>query len=234
MKVWGVVPAAGAGTRMGTGEPKQYREAAGAPILIHTLRALLDSGAIEGITVAAAADWIDRARELVTRYLTDTAPVSVVAGGATRQQSVGRALMSLAGAGVEIVVIHDAARPLVTGRTVRDTVEAARRHGAAVAAVPAAEASCLTRDGLVAEYVDRGRHAIIQTPQAFRYDLIMKAHERAAADRVTDAVDDGTLVFRLGEPVAVTNGDPDNIKVTYLTDALRLERTGVRAERDGA
>jgi 2-C-methyl-D-erythritol 4-phosphate cytidylyltransferase len=234
MKIWGVVPAAGAGTRMGSGDPKQYRQAAGAPILIHTLRALLDSGIVEGVTVAAAADWVDRARGLITQYLGDTAPVYVVAGGATRQQSVARALVSLSGAGVLIVVIHDAARPLVTGRIIRDAVDAARHHGAAVAAVPAAEASCLTAGGLIAEYVDRGRHVIIQTPQAFRYDLIMKAHERAAADGVTDAVDDGTLVTRLGEPVAVTNGSPDNIKVTYLTDALRLETIGVRTGRDGA
>jgi len=234
MKVWGVVPAAGSGTRMGSGDPKQYREAAGGPILIHTLRALLDSGAVEGITVAAAADWIDRARILVAEHLTDAAPVLIVAGGATRQQSVHRVLASLSGAGVQIVVIHDAARPFATGRTIRDTVAAARRHGAAGAAVPAAEASCLTAGGLVAEYIDRGRHVIIQTPQAFRYDLITRAHERAITDGITDAVDDGTLVFRLGEPVAVTDGDPDNIKVTYLTDALRLERIGVRADRDGA
>lgn len=234
MKVWGVVPAAGSGKRMGLGEPKQYREAAGAPILIHTLKALAESAAVEGITVAVAAEWIDRARDLVARHLPDAPPVSVVEGGATRQQSVRRALESLAGAGVEIVVIHDAARPLVTGPIIRDSVEAAIRHGAAVAAVVAAEASCLTRDGLVSEYIDRSRHVIIQTPQSFRYDLIVRAHERAAADGVTDAVDDGSLVFRLEEPVAVTAGSPDNIKVTYLKDALRLETIGEQPGGDGA
>jgi 2-C-methyl-D-erythritol 4-phosphate cytidylyltransferase len=234
MKVWGVVPAAGSGTRMGSGDPKQYREAAGVPILIHTLRALLDSGAVEGITVAAAADWIDRARILVAEHLTDAAPVLIVAGGATRQQSVHRALASLSGAGVQIVVIHDAARPFATGRTIRDTVAAARRHGAAVAAVPAAEASCLTAGGLVAEYIDRGRHVIIQTPQAFRYDLIMTAHEQAVAAGLTDAVDDGLLVVRLGQPVAVTGGSPDNIKITYGADTVRLEELRAHAGKDRA
>jgi len=228
MKVWGVVRAAGEGTRMGVGDPKQYRKAAGVPILIHTLKALIDSGAVEGITVAAAADWIERARSLVNEHLGGLAPIRIVAGGATRQQSVCRALESLSDTGVEIVVIHDAARPLVTARAIREAVEAAGRHGAAVAAVPATEASCLTKGGMVAEYIDRRRHAIIQTPQAFRYDLIMKAHKHATASGITDAVDDGTLVLALGETVAVIEGSPDNIKVTYQNDALRLE--GIRAQ----
>lgn len=231
MKVWGVVPAAGMWRRMGAGAPKQYREAGGCPILIHTLRALLNCDVVGGVTVAAAPDWIERARTLVTGHLGAAAPVSVVAGGATRQESVCRALISLKGAGVEIVVIHDAARPLVTGRVIRGAVEAAGRHGAAVAAIPAAEASCLTDGGLVAEYIDRRRHMIIQTPQAFRYELIMKAHDLAAAAGITDAVDDGLLVYRIGQPVAVTDGSPDNIKVTYQTDAARLEEMRARTDK---
>ncbi len=222
MRVWGVVPAAGTGRRMGEGDPKQYREARGAPILIHTLKALLDSGAVEGITVPVAEDFLNRARGLVREHLGDKNPISFVVGGATRQQSVCRALVSLKDAGVEIVVIHDAARPLVTGQTIWDAVDTARRDGAAVAAIPAAEASCLTKDGLICEYIDRRRHAIIQTPQAFSYVLIMKAHEQAAAAGITDAADDGQLVLRTGMKVAIFAGSTENIKITYPVDLRAL------------
>jgi 2-C-methyl-D-erythritol 4-phosphate cytidylyltransferase len=186
--------------------------------------------AVEGITVPVATDFLDRAGTLVTEHLGTEIPVSFVVGGATRQDSVHRALLSLKDRGVEIVVIHDAARPLVTGRTVRDAVETAERHGAAVAAIPAAEASCLTEDGLVTEYIDRGRHVIIQTPQAFRYDLIMKAHDEAVAAGITDAVDDGILVLRIGRKVSVFPGSPENIKVTYRGDILKLK--GMIENRD--
>ncbi len=224
MKVWGIVPAAGMGRRMGQGNPKQYREAAGAPILIHTLRALLESKALEGITVAVADEFIERARRLAAEHLGDGGMVSFATGGATRQESVYRALVSLADARVDMVIIHDAARPLVTGETIRATLAAAIAHGAAVAAIPAAEASCLTDGGLIAEYIDRSRHMTIQTPQAFRYELIMKAHEEALEAGITDAVDDGLLVFRLKEPVAVSDGRPENIKVTYRADLRNLEK----------
>jgi 2-C-methyl-D-erythritol 4-phosphate cytidylyltransferase len=154
----------------------------------------------------------------VKEYLGEETPVSFVVGGATRQDSVRRALLSLKDRGVEIVVIHDAARPLVTGRTIRDAVDAAHLHGAAVAAIPAAEASCLAKDGLVTEYIDRARHVIIQTPQAFRYDLIMKAHDEAAGGGIADAVDDGILVLRIGGKVSIFPGSTENIKVTYPVD----------------
>lgn len=229
-----MVPAAGIGRRMGKGDPKQYREAAGAPILIHTLRTLLDSKAVEGITVAVEKDFIDRAGKLVIEYLGDRAPVSFVVGGATRQQSVYRALISLRDADVQIVVIHDAARPLVTGAIIRNAVDAARHHGAAVATIPATEASCLADDGLIAEYIDRRRHMTIQTPQAFCYDLIIKAHEQATVAGITDAVDDGILVLRVGGEVSVFAGSPQNIKVTYEGDITKLSGMATGGKQHGA
>jgi 2-C-methyl-D-erythritol 4-phosphate cytidylyltransferase len=218
MKVWGVVPAAGMGRRMGKGSPKQYREAAGAPILIHTLRALLESNMLEGITVAVAGEFAERARKLVADHLGDGVTVSFVTGGATRQESVYRALLSIADRGVDMVIIHDAARPLVTGETIRAALTAALEHGAAVAAIPAAEASCLTDGGLITGYIDRSRHMTIQTPQAFRFEVIMKAHEEALAAGITDAVDDGLLVLRIGLPIFIASGNPENVKVTYEGD----------------
>ncbi len=216
---------------MGTGDPKQYREAAGAPILVHTLRALFDSGAVEGITVAVEEGFIKRAAVIVAQHLGEAASVSFVVGGATRQESVYRALLSLADKDVGIVVIHDAARPLVTGEIVRDAIAAAGRCGAAVAAVPATEASCLTDDGLIAEYIDRRRHVTIQTPQAFAYDLIMKAHREALAAGITDAVDDGILALKAGAEVLVIPGSPENIKVTYQGDIAKLSGTTARGKR---
>jgi 2-C-methyl-D-erythritol 4-phosphate cytidylyltransferase len=222
MKVWGVVPAAGMGRRMGWGSPKQYREAAGAPILIHTLRALLESKALDGITVAVADDFIDHARKLVAEHLGEGVAVSFVTGGATRQESVYRALASLVDSGVDFVVIHDAARPLVTVETIRATLAAAVAHGAAVAAIPAAEASCLVDGGLIAEYIDRSRHMTIQTPQAFRFELIMRAHEQAVAAGITDAVDDGQLALRTGSSVSIVDGSVENIKITYPVDLGKI------------
>lgn len=224
MRVWGVVPAAGIGRRMGEGDPKQYREAAGAPILVHTLKALTASKVVDGIIIAVAENYIGHAQGLVADFFGADAPIRCVVGGATRQESVYRALLSLAEARVDIVIIHDAARPLVTDETIHATLAAAEAQGAAVAAIPAAEASCLAESGLVTEYIDRRRHVTIQTPQAFRYELIVKAHEQAIVTGITDAVDDGLLVFRLGEPVAVSDGRPENIKVTYEGDIMKLEK----------
>jgi 2-C-methyl-D-erythritol 4-phosphate cytidylyltransferase len=224
MRVWAVVPAAGEGRRMGAGEPKQYREAAGAPIFVHTLRALLESKVFDGITVAVAEGFLDLGRRLAAAHLGDGAPVSFVVGGGTRQESVYRALVSLEAVGVDIVAIHDAARPLVTADIIRRVVEAAEVRGAALAAVPATEASCLAAGGLIAEYIDRTRHMTIQTPQAFRYDLIMKAHKEAPAAGITDAVDDGLLILRIGGSVAVVEGDRGNMKVTYEGDLRMFNR----------
>jgi 2-C-methyl-D-erythritol 4-phosphate cytidylyltransferase len=224
VKVWGLVAAAGSGVRMGEGGPKQFREVAGRPLFVHTLGALLEPGVIDGITVAVAEGFLARAQEIVSEHLATDVPIDCVAGGATRQESVYRGLVSIAGRGIDIVVIHDAARPLVSPETVRAAVDGAAAFGAAVAAVPAAEASCLAEGGFIAAYVDRTRHYTIQTPQAFRFDIIMAAHEKARSAGTTDAVDDGVLVRGMGEEVAVVAGSPENVKVTYIEDLNRITK----------
>ena len=222
----GIVAAAGAGARFGApsgGTPKQFLELAGEPVLVRSIRAVLGCEAPELVAVAVPADWRGHAEQLVAAA--ELSPhVILLDGGATRQESVARSLERLAGPDEpDYVVIHDAVRPLTTAELARATLDAARRHDAAVVAAPTVD-TIATRSGEWLEAVlDRSTLLNIQTPQAFQYALIREAHERAARDGIRDASDDAALVLRLGHRVAVVPGPPTNIKITSLAD-LELAR----------
>ena len=217
-----VIVAAGAGRRMGGaagGSRKQYLEIAGEPVLLRALRPFLDHPRVGHVAVvlppedlAAPPAWL---AEL---------PVSRVAGGAERGDSVWNGLRAVEGRGA-LVLIHDGARPFVSADLI-DRVLAAAVHGGAVAALPATDTlKEVDADGRVAATVDRSRFWHAQTPQAFRYDDIVAAH-RAAREAGVAATDDAALAERHGVPVYVVEGDPANIKVTRPFD---LEIAGILA-----
>jgi 2-C-methyl-D-erythritol 4-phosphate cytidylyltransferase len=210
--------AAGEGERFGGALPKPLVPVDGRPMLRRSLAPFLEVKVISEIVVAAPP----RCLRDVQTLLQDVAAVRVVSGGATRQQSAQHALDALT-ANVDIVVVHDAARPLVTRNVIDAVMAAAETHGAAVPALPVADTVKRVREGFVEATLRREVLRAVQTPQAFRFHVYKEAHERAEAQGVV-ATDDAALVeyFELSQ-VAVVDGSPRNIKITRPDDLALAE-----------
>ena len=221
-----LVVAAGRGLRLGADRPKQYLTCAGRPLIVHTLEALAASFPFSAITVVIRAD--DQALyEQAVANLTATAAAALTApaiGGATRQQSVLAGLETLTATEPEIVLIHDAARPFPSAELVARAIEAAERHGAAAPGTAMSDTvKQVDIDGRVLATPPRSALRAVQTPQAFRFPLILAAHRRAAVGGVGDLTDDVAVAEWAGAPAYVFEGDPDNVKVTTLKDLEAAE-----------
>ena len=173
---------------------------------------------VAAVVVAAPAAHVARARRLLGRG--GRTPVTVVAGGSTRQESVWRALQ--AAPEVPVTLVHDAVRPFVTAALVDAVIAAALADGGAICAVPVAETLKRVREGFVETTVDREALWAVQTPQAFRTALLREAHDKARRDGFT-GTDEAMLVERLGHPVRVVRGRPDNVKITTAEDLRRAQ-----------
>jgi 2-C-methyl-D-erythritol 4-phosphate cytidylyltransferase len=212
-----LVPAGGVGARMGLRTPKQFLRLDGNTILARTLRHFTSHPAVSAIVVAAPAAHVARTRVLLARRRQPS--VTVVAGGATRQDSVWCALQETP-SDADIVIVHDAVRPFITRALIDAVVSAAVAGGAAICALPIAETVKRVTDGLVEATVDRTGLWAVQTPQAFRAALLREAHEKARRDGVV-GTDEAMLVERMGHPVRVVPGLPGNVKITTPDDLRR-------------
>ena len=220
-----VIPAGGVGARLGARTPKQFLRIGRTPILAMTVRHFTRHPSMAAVVVAAPAAHLALTRRILARTGRG-APATVVAGGPTRQDSVWLALLALPGP-VDVVVVHDGVRPLITRRLVDDVVRAAVESGAAICALPIAETVKRVCGGFVEATLDRSELWAVQTPQAFRADLLREAHEKARRDGV-GGTDDAMLVERLGHPVRVVAGLPGNVKITTPEDLRRLRRVSRR------
>lgn len=199
------------------GEDKLFAEVAGRPILAHTLAAAARSGAFARTVIAAPPERHALIRELAERE--GVVDLVLITGGERRQDSVRGALEATGD--VEVVAVHDAARPLCPPQLFVDCVQAAQRHGAATTAIPVVDSIKRAVDGVVLQSLDRGDLYAIQTPQAFHRELLVDGHRHA----VTSAMavdDDAALIEALGRPVHIVPGSPDNFKVTYPRDLVLL------------
>lgn len=216
MIVTAIVPAAGAGIRFGGAVKKQFIALNGLPILSHTLRALAASKALASIIVVVPPGEELRGREALELARIDL-ETEVVPGGQVRQDSVYIGLQR-AKAETDLVLIHDGVRPFVSREVVLATVEAAKEWGAAIAAVPVIDTiKRVDTDGFVVEALQREQLWSVQTPQVFRYALLMQAH-RAIRERGIVATDDAALVERIGGMVKVVRGSYENLKITSEED----------------
>lgn len=208
-----LVPAAGAGVRLGAGTPKALHALDGIPLLVHAVQRAAGAAGVAAIVVAAPPDAVD----FVTELLAGVAPVTVVAGGASRQESVSRAL-DAAPSHLPIVLVHDAARCLAPP-ALFEAVAAAVRAGA-YAVIPAQPVidtiKRVDAASVVVGTVDRAALRAVQTPQGFRRDTLLAAHA-AAVDEHTD---DAGMVERLGLPVVTVPGDDLALKITRPVDLL--------------
>lgn len=201
-----ILLAAGASSRMGF--DKIWADLAGLPLIAHPLQVLSRSRAVGRIVVVARSDQLERMRDLLDRLGLEG---DVVSGGDRRQDSVRAGLDALQG--VEWIVVHDGARPLVTTALVEQGLAAARETGAAIAAVPTTDTIKVVAERLVVSTPPRESLWSAQTPQVFRRSVLVRAHEQELL-----ATDDAALVEALGVPVRVFEGAYGNIKVTSEAD----------------
>jgi 2-C-methyl-D-erythritol 4-phosphate cytidylyltransferase len=223
MKTVVIIPAGGTGRRMGGEIPKQYLSLAGVPILVHTLREFQRSLFVDEIfLVVSEGDVADVQRDMVERY--DLSRIGlVIAGGRERQDSVRNALAHVRDEH-GIILVHDGVRPFVTGELIERAVAGAKEFGAVALGVPVRDTvKEADAAGRVVKTVQREGLWLVQTPQAFRKEVILAAYERAAQDGFY-GTDDASLVERTGTPVRMIPGDADNIKVTAPEDLKRGER----------
>ncbi len=206
------------------GAPKAFLPLAGRTVLERVLPTLLAPEEVHAAVVVAPEEHLDRARAIAGRFAKVTA---VVGGGAERQDSVGAGLAACGDAAW--IIVHDAARPLVTAALVRRVLAAARDTGAATAALPARDTVKVVAGDTVRQTLDRASIWLTQTPQAFRGTLLRDAHRRAGREGVR-ATDDAHLVEAFGTPVKVVEGDPLNFKVTTRRDLAMAEAIVERHE----
>jgi 2-C-methyl-D-erythritol 4-phosphate cytidylyltransferase / 2-C-methyl-D-erythritol 2,4-cyclodiphosphate synthase len=226
IKVGLLVVAAGRGLRLGADRPKQYLSCAGRPLIVHTLEALASSFPFSAVTVAIRAEdrrlYDQAAAHLAASAAAVLGPPAI--GGATRQQSVLAGLEALAATELDIVLIHDAVRPFPSGKLVARAIDAAERHGAAAPGTAMSDTvKQVDADGRVLATPPRSALRAVQTPQAFRFPLILAAHRRAAAAGVGDLTDDVAVAEWAGAPAYVFEGDPANVKVTTMQDLEAAE-----------
>ena len=222
MVVHAILPAAGLGTRMAVpgASAKQFLSLGGVPILIHSVRAFADKANVSTVTVAVRSTEIDHVRAQLMQYGFGD-KVRVVTGGETRQESVASALWSLDANDEDIVLVHDAVRPLIEPATIERTIEAIVKHGAAIVGVGAIDTIKLverTADGaIITGTVPRERVVQAQTPQGARFVDLSRAFDEAEVDSFS-GTDEASLLERAGITVAVVQGAASNLKITQPGD----------------
>jgi 2-C-methyl-D-erythritol 4-phosphate cytidylyltransferase/2-C-methyl-D-erythritol 2,4-cyclodiphosphate synthase len=220
MRIAAILVAAGSGTRFGTPTAKQFLPLAGVPIIRRAAAALAGADLLQPVGPA----------EPIALALAGLAHLPVVPGGATRQASVRAGLEALVPHAPDIVLVHDAARPLVPPGTVAALLAAMDRHAGAIPALPVSDTIKAARGGVIERTVPRAGLFRAQTPQAFRFPLLLALHRFAPGDAATD---DAALLEQAGHLVALVRGSEANVKITTLEDLTRME-LGLLSPRVGS
>ena len=212
-----IVPAAGAGSRFGSGIPKQFQQLAGKPLVQHVIERFLLDEHVTRVVVPVA--------EVLLASVKNSERVSFVAGGATRQESVIRGLAEADEA--ELIAVHDAARPLFSPAIFHAVMAAAREVGAALPVIPSPDTiHVMNADATVAQTLDRSMLGAAQTPQCFRAEILRDILERAQREGI-EGTDEAGLAVRFGYTVKGIPGDPRNLKITVPED-LELAESYLR------
>jgi 2-C-methyl-D-erythritol 4-phosphate cytidylyltransferase len=230
MKVTVIIPAAGLGTRMASAAKdkkpaasKQFAELKGKPILVRTILQFARHPSVSEIYVALRQEEITPFRARLEQEAPEALAKNPVLlqGGEHRQNSVANALHAVSAKDDDIVLVHDAVRPFVSDAIISDVINAAQKYGAAIAGVPAVDTvkqvERTAEGALIKATIPREKIVMAQTPQGFRYTVLKKAFNEAAADGFI-GTDEASLVERSGHPVAVVMGSPQNVKITTPAD----------------
>jgi 2-C-methyl-D-erythritol 4-phosphate cytidylyltransferase len=217
-----VIVAAGKGSRMNMDTNKQYIDICGKPVIARTLQVFEDCRRINEIVLVVNQQDLEFCRtNIIDKYRFRKVKI-IVPGGQKRQDSVCNGLLKV-DKSCSIVLIHDGARPFITEGCINLSIEAAFQFGASCVAVPSKDTiKKADSNGFAIETPDRSSLWLIQTPQAFKYGLILEAHKRAVDDGF-EGTDDAVLVERLGAPLKLVMGSYDNIKITTQEDIVLAE-----------
>ena len=223
-----IFPAAGASKRMGGGFNKNLLELAGEPILIRTLKTFSQIERVKFLIVVVAAHEVETVEKLLiaTKNLKSW---RVTIGGSERQYSIANGLKLLPD-DAEIILVHDAARPLISARTINEVIDAAEKFGGAIAAVPAKDTiKIIDTEGFVKSTPPRKNLVAVQTPQGFRREILLQAYSKAAEENFL-GTDDASLVERLGAKIKIVASDYENIKITTPED-ISVAETFLRRKK---
>jgi len=219
--VTAIFPAAGASRRMGGGVNKNFLKLMGEPILIRTLKTFSRVKRVNFLIVVVAAHEVETVEKLL-RGATELKPWRVTVGGSERQFSIANGLKLLPD-DAEIILVHDAARPLIGIRTIDAVIDAAQEFGGAIAAVPSKDTiKIVDAQGFVKHTPPRSELVAVQTPQGFRREILLQAYEKADRENFL-GTDDASLVERLGARIKIVNGGYENLKVTTPEDIFVAE-----------
>ncbi len=218
MKICAVILAAGSGRRMDMDTNKVFLKFDEQSAVMRCIKAFEQTALFSGLVVVCKPQEREIMETKIKKHCKHPG-VRVCEGGAERQDSVRNALMML-DEDTDVVAVHDAARCFVTQKIIQDCVSSAIRYGSGVAAMAATDTIKRAKNGVVLETLDRSELVCVQTPQTFTYDLLCKAYTQAEADGFL-GTDDASLVERLGAPVRLVSGSPDNIKLTTRSDVQK-------------
>ncbi len=212
-----IILAAGKGDRFENETPKQFVKLAGLPLITHTLKIFNNYPDIKEIIIVTLKEYIEKTWELVSLYGLNKV-TKIVLGGATRQES-SKIGIDCCGADTDFLLIHDSVRPFLSNFALKKMIEAVKKYKAVDMVIPSADTIVeVDKRNFIVNIPDRAKHRRGQTPQAFEYSLIKKAHEKAIKDNLSNFTDDCSLVLRLGHKVYTVNGEEQNIKITYPLD----------------
>nr|WP_041706854.1 2-C-methyl-D-erythritol 4-phosphate cytidylyltransferase [Ruminiclostridium cellulolyticum] len=221
-KVTAIITAAGKGTRMKSSINKQYIEIAGVPVLARTISAFENCSEVDNIILVVNEEDINFCKNEIVEEFNFTKVISLVSGGAERQNSVYKGLCSIRDKD-GVVLIHDGARPFVTNENIVDCINAVREYGACGIGVRSKDTIKISdENGFVQLTPDRSSLWSIQTPQGFMYEIIKNAHDKAVQNGYI-GTDDMVLVEKLGIPVKIVEGNYQNIKITTPEDLIMGE-----------
>lgn len=222
-----IILAGGAGVRFGSSLPKQMLEILGRPVLAFTLDAFHRATAIREVIVVCHADYLVEVEQLCARE-NFFRVVAVVPGGVTRQASSYAGILEANQRGARDLLIHDAARPLISPDVIDEAVRRLDETGVVDVCSKTTDTIVRSQDGVVADIPERAHLYNGQTPQGFTIEIALAAHAKAVADGVTNATDDVQLALRIGHRAVIVEGGPHNIKITHPSDLeiarLLLER----------
>ena len=222
-----LILAAGSGTRMGNADkPKQFLPIHGKPLMVHTIEAFEINDDVDKIVIVTNEQFIDQVKVWCKQY--DLGKVrDVVAGGNSRQISVyngWKAVEELVSSPDDIIVIHDAARPLISQKIINDNIEVCKKFGAVDTVIKASDTIIRSKDNeIISDIPNRNELYQGQTPQTFKFKIIKEAHEKALKEAIPNVTDDAKLVLSFGIDVRLVEGSAQNFKITTVDDLMMLK-----------
>lgn len=222
-KTIGIILAGGTGERMGGDMPKQFVELAGKPVIAYSVETFDKSPSIDEIIIVCHGEHIGRMTDIVDG-IKPRKGCSIIPGGRTRQESSYNGVKACP-KDTEYVLIHDAARPLVDAGVIQRVLAGAKETGAAMPVIDIEDTVVVEEDGMVREMMDRKKLKRVQTPQGFKYDIILKAHDWCLKENIAGSTDDCGMILSISKHVEVVTGSLSNMKITSEVDLRLVEAT---------